>query len=531
MSRDQGLAAAAAAAPLALLAVTTALMGALSVEALERGRREQVELRAASLALQLAAAGAGPAARGDRAAARERVSTLLGAPGLSYALLHDRDAGVLACVGCGDEPLAPPPLLPRPGAGDRVVRELDRETGAVVEAAAPIRRRVGRRLVLAGAARVAIAAGGGGEARTILSTAGLCLAAGLALALAFGRLLGRRLGALASEAGAMRVELREKLYMERFMSSAAMSAIRGLRGSEPVRLSGERRHVAVLFSDVRGFTALSESLDPEEVVDLLNIYLDLQARVIEARGGAIDKFVGDEVMAVFTGAEAESRAAVAAHEIQAVIGSLNEARATAGRRCMEVGIGLNCGQVVMGSVGAESRMDYTVIGSVINTAARLCARASPGQTVMSREFLSLAADRVVSRPLEALPMKGRAQPLPAAELTAVAQGSRLHLRRALQLFGSCARPGLPGAEPVRLRDLGPGGCLLECRAPLAPGTRVELSACLPALGDRLVGGVVRHAGVRGERAVAGIAFEGLSEEDRRQLVEWAHGFPQEARAA
>ena len=109
------------------------------------------------------------------------------------------------------------------------------------------------------------------------------------------------IGVLTQEFNKMIEHLREKLQMQKFVSKSTISMIKEKTRLGDIGLGGARENLAFLFSDVRGFTAMSEKLDPEEVVSILNEYLDLQAEVIKKHDGDIDKFVGDEVMAVFGG--------------------------------------------------------------------------------------------------------------------------------------------------------------------------------------------------------------------------------------
>lgn len=313
--------------------------------------------------------------------------------------------------------------------------------------------------------------------------------------------------------------LRQSRHMQRYLSPKTLEVIKRLGALESPRLGGERCRVTVLFSDVRGFTSMTESLEPEEVVQMLNIYLNLQAEVVYQRGGFVDKFVGDEVMAIFTDEDSEYRAALAAQEIRNFVRSLNEARSKAGKRCMNVGIGLNTGDVVMGNMGSELQMDYTVIGDPINTAARLCHAAAPGQVVMSRPVSAKLGARVQLRVLGPIRAKGKSRPVEAAELLDVPGLARGHMRRRLDLEAPCS---LPGVRAVRLRDISQGGCSLEAPVPVERGAELELSVPLGDVALGQVRGVVRHGRKVEGGWRAGVSFEGLGEEERSRLTEWVH---------
>lgn len=140
-------------------------------------------------------------------------------------------------------------------------------------------------------------------------------------------------------------------------------------------LGGARREVAVLFSDLRGFTRFAEKLEPEALVGELNAYLDAMVTAVRAEGGVIDKFIGDAVMALFGVPQARPDAAAAAIRaaaaMQRALREHNEVRARAGRPPLAHGIGVHYGPCVWGNIGTQERMQYTVIGDAVNLASRL----------------------------------------------------------------------------------------------------------------------------------------------------------------
>jgi adenylate cyclase len=217
------------------------------------------------------------------------------------------------------------------------------------------------------------------------------------------------IGDLAGRMNEMIVQLNERFELQKFVSVGTMAAVQKAdhRG---VRLGCERRRVAMLFCDIRGYTAFSERTDPEQVVEILNFYLQRQADLVAEHGGDIDKFVGDEIVAVFQG-EAMVRDAIAcALDIQAATRDLNVERPQA---ALSVGIGINVGDVVMGAMGSRQRMDFTVLGDNVNLTARLCDRANPGQILVSRSAYDDAAGDEAFQ-FERLPpmaVKGKAEPL------------------------------------------------------------------------------------------------------------------------
>lgn len=178
-----------------------------------------------------------------------------------------------------------------------------------------------------------------------------------------------------------------------------------------VELGGERRHIAVLFVDIRGFTTMSEVLKPEEVVEILNEYLSLTTKSIFNNKGTLDKFVGDATMAVFNAPldldDYIYRAVKTAWDMKAGSEALAEKFEKRFGRSVAFGIGVNCGDAVVGNIGCEFRMDYTAIGDTVNTAARLESNAKRGQILISQEVYDNVKDRVEVTPIGELPLKGK----------------------------------------------------------------------------------------------------------------------------
>src|SRR5579883_2080000 len=144
---------------------------------------------------------------------------------------------------------------------------------------------------------------------------------------------------------------------------------------DAIRVEGRRCDVTVLFTDLRGFTCLSEQMPPEKVVGMLNAYFEQMVRVVEAHGGWVDKFIGDGMMAVFGEMRGRpdhaERAASCALELRECIARLNIERGQRALPALKLGIAINTGPVVAGTVGAAKRLDYTVIGDTVNVASRL----------------------------------------------------------------------------------------------------------------------------------------------------------------
>jgi class 3 adenylate cyclase/HAMP domain-containing protein len=220
------------------------------------------------------------------------------------------------------------------------------------------------------------------------------------------------IGDLSDEFNTLIVHLREKLHMQKFVSDSTISMIKQHSSSADINLGGTRENLTFLFSDVRGFTSLSEKLDPEQVVSVLNRYLDLQSIIIKKNNGDIDKFVGDEVMAAFHGPNKTDDALTAAIEIIQKVDELNKERAKKKLLTLTVGIGIHGGDVVHGRMGARDRMDQTSIGDAVNLAARLCSNADPGTILASKDILTTATKgKFNGKKLEPINVKGKSKPI------------------------------------------------------------------------------------------------------------------------
>jgi adenylate cyclase len=185
-------------------------------------------------------------------------------------------------------------------------------------------------------------------------------------------------------------------------------------------LAGKSAKVTIFYSDIRGFTSMSEKLSPEAVYDQLNEYFEAMCDVIFKYGGYVDKFIGDCIMAIFSAPNPTEDDAVkavhAALEQQEIIEQLAQRWREAGKPPLAVGMGINTGQVVMGNLGSQKRMNYTVIGDAVNTAARLYNVAKGGQIIISESTWEETKEFFEFRELEPVTVKGKAQPLRTFEV-------------------------------------------------------------------------------------------------------------------
>jgi adenylate cyclase len=202
---------------------------------------------------------------------------------------------------------------------------------------------------------------------------------------------------------------KKRANLGRFLSPAIVDVI--MQDDTNLELGGEKRTVTTMFCDVRGFTAISEQTAPTDLVDMLNEHFTALTEVIFQHQGTLDKFMGDEIMAVFGSPLSEDddplRAIQAALAIQERNAELNREREREGQPPFHVGTGLCTGEVIAGLVGSPDRMEFTVIGDRVNTAKRLCGVAGPGQTVIDQTTYDAVRNQVRANTLGDFALKGK----------------------------------------------------------------------------------------------------------------------------
>ena len=207
------------------------------------------------------------------------------------------------------------------------------------------------------------------------------------------------IGRLADTVNEMVHGLHERYELTKYVSGTTISSLAS--GQEPKRV--ER---TLLFSDVRGFTAYTERHGAEAILSVLNQMLHMQSVIIHHQGGDVDKFVGDEVVSVFSGDDAPLRAVRAAMKIQAMV-----RQRAADYDNLAIGMGIATGSVVQGMVGSETRADFTVLGDAVNVASRLCSIAKPGQILVCETTgAHIPAETVTLDGPYRAKLKGKAEP-------------------------------------------------------------------------------------------------------------------------
>ena len=215
-------------------------------------------------------------------------------------------------------------------------------------------------------------------------------------------------------ARALEHEATQRAQLSRFLSPALVE--QAARGSIELSKGGALTELTILFSDIRGFTRISEKMPPQEVVKMLNDYFELMVDILFEHNGILDKFIGDAVMGLW-GAPVKrpddaTNAVRAAVKMQERLKEWNEERAANGKQTIQIGIGLHTGLVVVGNLGSSKALSYTAVGDGVNLASRLCGVAREDMVVISEECAQRAGkDKFV---LEALPpakVKNREAPV------------------------------------------------------------------------------------------------------------------------
>ena len=259
---------------------------------------------------------------------------------------------------------------------------------------------------------------------------------------------------------------------KKYLAPAIVDQLAGDPGK--LKLGGEKRQISIIFTDIAGFTSLSETMDPENLLSLLNDYLDEMSDLVLDEAGTLDKYIGDAIMAFYGAPVAQPdhamRACRTAVRMQRRLAELNAEWAARNRPELHVRIGINTGSPVVGNIGGEHKFDYTALGDAVNLAARLepACKTYGVETMISRATRDAAGSGIVTRELELLAVYGKVEPVPVYELLGLAtedlgdrlevirhyeQGLAAYRRRdfelALQYFLAAAEVD-PADEPSRM---------------------------------------------------------------------------------
>ena len=212
-----------------------------------------------------------------------------------------------------------------------------------------------------------------------------------------------------------------KSTFKKYVSKQIVDQI--LENEDHLNLGGQELEVTTLFSDIRGFTSMSEKMSPKDVVDSLNEYFDKMIEVVFKYNGTLDKIIGDALMVIYgapIGSDDDAeRALLTAIEMQQKLEELNMVRMTRGQSPIEIGIGLNTGKVISGNIGSKVQMNYTVIGDAVNLSSRLCSFAKAGQIIVSESVFSAVKNKssFAFRKLTPIRVKGKEESVNVFDVT------------------------------------------------------------------------------------------------------------------
>ncbi len=214
-------------------------------------------------------------------------------------------------------------------------------------------------------------------------------------------------------------QIRRAEQLRRYLAPQIADAV--LSGDAPVTLESTRRNLTILYANIRGFTSMSERVEPEELIDALNEYFGVMTDVVFRHGGTLDKYVGDGILAFFGDpipfADHAERAVATALEMRSRLRSIRSKWMERLHEELNVGIGISTGYVTVGNIGSDTRTEYTVIGNHVNLASGLAETAAANQILVSERTLSAVRGRVEANPVDEISLEDVHRPVRIFEIT------------------------------------------------------------------------------------------------------------------
>lgn len=208
-------------------------------------------------------------------------------------------------------------------------------------------------------------------------------------------------------------EAQTRAQISRLVPPAVVEQV--VKGDLTIEKGGRLHEITMLYSDIRGFTSMSDGRPPEDVVQTLNEYFELMVEILFRHQGTLDKFVGDEIIGLFGAPididEAAYKAVACAIDMQRALSEFNRTRQAEQQPPIKIGIGINTGVVITGAIGSSRALQYTAIGDAMNVASRLVNIAKPEEIIVSQETFRVVADRVEGQALPPVRVKGKADEL------------------------------------------------------------------------------------------------------------------------
>ena len=263
--------------------------------------------------------------------------------------------------------------------------------------------------------------------------------------------------------GRQRRQLRA--VFDKYMATEVVDEI--MRNPETIRLGGEKKELSVFFSDVAGFTSMSERMDPETLVELLNKYLSAMTDVILRHRGNVNKYLGDGVMAIFGAPRGDpnhaSLACFAALDSQSELAKRREQWKAEGQPEINARIGINTGWLIVGNMGSQARMEYTVMGDTVNLASRLEGANKFYDTLilLGPRTYALAAQDIEAREIDLMRVKGKKEPVVVYELLARKGGLSAERQQVMKTY-------MEGLEAYKHRDFKTAAAQFEAALALDP---------------------------------------------------------------
>jgi len=280
------------------------------------------------------------------------------------------------------------------------------------------------------------------------------------------------------------LELRNRFIRETFGSYLSDEIVDTILEKGGLKIGGEKRRATMLMADLRGFTSISERLPAEDVVAMINIYLETMTEIIQKYQGTIDEFIGDGILVIFGAPilrpDDPLRAVACAVEMQLAMASVNERNRQAGYPEVALGIGINTGEVVMGNIGSQKRIKYAVVGRAVNLTARIESYTVGGQIFISESTLDECGDILwIDSAMKVMP-KGVKQPLTIHEVGGIGGDFQLFLPLKQEITWIALKQVIPVQFTVvdwkPTGELGHGGAITK----IAPNMAEIHSKVLPS---------------------------------------------------
>ena len=308
------------------------------------------------------------------------------------------------------------------------------------------------------------------------------------------------------------LELRNRFIRQTFGSYLSDEIVDTILKKGGLKIGGEKRRATILMADLRGFTSLSERLPAEDVVAMINIYLETMTEIIQKYQGTIDEFIGDGILVIFGAPilrpDDPRRAVACAVEMQLAMTSVNDRNRQAGYPEVALGIGINTGEVVMGNIGSKKRIKYAVVGRAVNLTARIESYTVGGQIFISESTLDECGDICrIDTAMKVMP-KGVKKPLTIHEVGGIGGDFQLFLPPKKEITWIELEQGLPVQFTVvdwkHTGELGHGGAItkiahnmVEIHSEVLPSPLANLRISLydpddHEISDDLYGKVVAH---------------------------------------